>query len=204
MFKSNKEILAEIMPDENTILILKRDLQLHLGVLTKGTRVILRCGEIFGWYDVISSNGCCIKSCTLFLDEMIREKGEYILPKDISKYPKRIQKFVREYFLIDVDRTKEYNDILEKKHINFGAVLFTFLWFIGLIAISVLGWIDRTWCNVNILSFPSGSIVTGILCNALFVGIWCLLELMGITFLGMSAIESISKKNEKIINKLLQ
>lgn len=203
MFKSNKEMLAEIMPDENTVLILKRDLQLHCGVLDKGTRVILRCGERCGWYDVISSNGCRIESHTLFLDEMISEKWECILSRDIPKYPKRIQKFIREYFLIDVDRTKEYNDILEKKHINFGAVLFTFLWFIGLIAISVLGWIDRAWCNFNILSFPSGSIVTGILSNALFVSIWCILELMGITFLGMSAMRSISRKNEKEVIRLL-
>lgn len=204
MFKSNKEMLAEIMPDENTVLILKKDLQLHLGVLTKGTRVILRCGERCGWYDVISSNGCCIESHTLFLDEMIREKGEYILSKDIPKYPQRIQKFIEKYFIIDVDRTKKYTDFIKKKNINFEAVLFTLLWFIGLIAISVLGWIDGTWCNVNILSLPLGSIVTGILCNVLFGGIWCLLGLIGITIFGISAIQSISRKNEKTIKELLR
>lgn len=204
MFKSNKEMLAEIMPDENNVLILKRDLQLHLDVLTKGTRVILRCGEICGWYDVISSNGCCIKSQTLYLNEMISEKGEYILSRDIPKYPQRIQKIVREYFMIDVDRTKEYTDFIEKKNINFGVVLFTLLWFIGLIAISVLGWIDGTWCKVNIPSLPLGSIATGIFHNVLFVGIWCFLGIMGIIIFGISAIESISKKKEEIIKKLLQ
>lgn len=31
MFESNDEIIAKIMPDENTILILKKDLQTHQG-----------------------------------------------------------------------------------------------------------------------------------------------------------------------------
>ena len=170
MFKSNKEMLAEIMPDENTVLILKRDLQLHCGVLDKGTRVILRCGERCGWYNVISSNGCCIESHTLFLDEMIREKGEYILSKDIPKYPKRIQKFAREYFLIDVDRTKEYNDFLEKKHINFGVILVILFWIVGLIAISILGWVG---------------------------GALCVLGLMGITLLGYEQMVSLERKKKK-------
>lgn len=194
MFKSNKEMLAEIMPDENAVLILKKNLQLHLGVLTKGTRVILRCGEICGWYYVISSNGCCIKSCTLFLDEMIREKGEYILPKDIPKYPPKIQKFVREYFLIDVDRTKEYNDFLEKKHINFGVILVILFWIVGLIAISILGWVGGAWCDSNILSLPSGNIITGILYNLIFCAAWCVLGLMGITLLGYEQMVSLERK----------
>lgn len=204
MLKSNKEMLAELMPDENTVLILKKDLQLRFGVLTKGTRVILRYGGCCGnWYDVISSNGCYIESHTLYLGEMIRKKGEYILSKDIPKYPKRIQKFVREYFLIDVDRTKEYNDILEKKHINFGIILFALFGFLGLIAISILGWVDGSWCDSNIFSLPPENIMTGILCNLIFCAVWCILMFMVITFLAYEQMVSIARKNEKKVIQLL-
>lgn len=204
MLKSNKEMLAELMPDENTVLILKKDLQLRFGVLTKGTRVILRYGGYCGnWYDVISSNGCYIKSNTLYLNEMISEKGEYILSKDILKYPQRIQKFVREYFTIDVDRTKEYNDILEKKHINFGVILLMLLGIVGLIAISILGWVDGSWCDSNIFSLPSGNIVTGILFNLVFCAVWCILMFMVLTFLAYEQMVSIARKNEKEVIRLL-
>ncbi len=203
MFKSNKEMLAKIMPDENTVLILKKDLQLHLGILTKGTRVILRCGEICGWYDVISSNGCCIKSQTLYLNEMISEKGEYILSRDIPKYPQRILKFVREYFTIDVDRAKEYNDILEKKHINFGVIFVALLGVAGLITISILGWINGLWCDSNIFSLPPENIMTGILCNVIFCAAWGILILMLIAFLAYEQMVSIARKNEKKVIQLL-
>lgn len=97
MFKSNEEMIAEIMPDENTVLILKKDLQLRSGILTKGTRVILSYGGKCGnWYEAITSNGCCIESSALYLDDMIQKKGECILQEDVPKYPQRIQKFVRE------------------------------------------------------------------------------------------------------------
>lgn len=204
MFKSNEEMIAEIMPDENTVLILKKDLQLRSGILTKGTRVILSYGGKCGnWYEAITSNGCCIESSALYLDDMIQKKGECILQEDVPKYPQRIQKFVREYFMIDVDGTKEYNDFLEKKHINFGIILFTLFWFLGLIAISILGWVDGSWCDSNIFSLPSGNIVTGILCNLIFGAVWCILELMGITFLGYEQIVSLRRKNEKKICQLL-
>lgn len=204
MLKSNKEMLAELMPDENTVLILKKDLQLRFGVLTKGTRVILRYGGCCGnWYDVISSNGCYIESHTLYLGEMIRKKGEYILSKDILKYPQRIQKFVRECFMIDVDGTKEYNDFLEKKHINFGIILFTLFGFLGLIAISILGWVDGSWCDSNIFSLPPENIMTGILCNLIFCAVWCILMFMVITFLAYEQMVSIARKNEKKVIQLL-
>lgn len=204
MFKSNEEIIAEIMPNENTILILKKDLQLRLGILTKGTRVILRYGgECGNWYEVISSNGCYLHTNSIYLNDIIQKKGELILKDDVPKYQKRIQKFFREYFMIDVDKTKEYNAFLEEKHINVGIILFTFFWFVGLIAISILGWVNGTWCDSGIFHLPSGNIVTGILCNLIFGAAWCILELMGITMLGYEQIESLRRKNEKKICQLL-
>lgn len=204
MFKSNKEMLAELMPDENTVLILKKDLQLRHGILTKGTRVILRYGGYCGsWYDIISSNGCYIKSNTLYLNEMISEKGEYILSEDIPKYSQRIQKFVREYFIIDIDRTKEYNDILEKKPNNFGMILFTLFWLAGLIVISIFGWVDGAWCDSYIFSILSGNVLVGILNNLIFGTVWCIVALMGITFLGYEQMVSIERENEKKICQLL-
>lgn len=134
---------------------------------------------------------------------MIQKKGECILPEDVPKYPQRIQKFVGEYFMIDVDKTKEYNDFLEEKHINVGIILFTFFWFVGLIAISILGWVDGTWCDSGIFHLPSGNIVSGILCNLIFDATWCVLGIMGITMLGCKQIESLRRKNEKKICRLL-
>ena len=139
---------------------------------------------------------CCNNPFFLY-SSMIREKGEYILSKGIPKYPQRIQKFVEKYFVIDVDRTKEYNDIHEKKHINFGVIFVTLLGIAGLITISILGWINETWCDSNIFSLPPENIMTGILCNVTFCAAWCILILTVITFLAYKQMVSIARKNEK-------
>lgn len=204
MFISNEKMIAEIMPDKNTVLILKKDLQLRLGVLTKGTRVILRYGGKCGnWYEFISSNGRYLHTSSFYLNDMIQKEGECILSEDVSKYPQRIQKFVKDYFVIDVDRTKEYNDFLEKKYFNVGIVLFTFFWFAVLIAVSILGWVGGAWCDSIILSLPSGNILSGILCNLLFGAAWCSLGIMGVTMLGYEQILSLKRRNEKKICRLL-
>ncbi len=205
MFKSNEEMIAEIMPNENTILILKRDLQLRHDVLTKGTRVILRYGGKCGnWYEVISSNGCYLDTHDLYLNDVIHKNGEFILQDDVPKYPQRIKKFIKEYFMIDFDRTKKYNDLLEKKHINIWLILFTILWLLGLIGISITGWIDfdNGWCYGSSF-FPNGNVLTGVIRNLLFCCIWFLIEIMGIGVLVYEQMLSLKRKNEKKIRGLL-
>ncbi len=201
MFKSNEEMIAGNMPDDNTILILRKDLQARSGILTKGTRVILRQGgTLCDGYKVIMSDNYSY----IYLSDIIKEKGECMLSTDVPKYPQRIQKFVKEYFMIDFDRTKEYKSYLEKRHINIGFILFMLLWIVGLIAISIFGWLEDEWCNSGIFDLPDGNIMTGILQNAFFVAAWCILGLMGVMLLAISNMRSAIRKNEKVINRLLQ
>lgn len=205
MYKSNREIIAENMPDDSTVLTLKKDLQTRSGIITKGTQVILRQeGKFCDGYKVILSDNCCY----IYLDDMIENSNEIILPDDVPKYPERIQKFVNEYFITDFDKTKEYKSYLEKRHINAPFVLFMFFWFAGLIAISVVGWVTGEWCSgINLPYFPPeniiGSIMTGLFNNLLFAFSWCVLGCVGIKGLTISNIQYTVRENEKTIRKLL-
>lgn len=201
MFKSNEEMIAEIMPDDNTILILRKDLQTHNGIIAKGKRVILRQGgTLCDNYKVIMSGDYSY----IYLSDMIKEKGECLLSTDVTKYPQRIHQFVKEHFMIDFDRTKEYKSYLERRHINVGLILFLLLWLVGLITISIFGWIDKEWCDSGIFNLPDGNIMTGILNNIFFGVLWCILGIMGTTSLAISNMHSITRKNEEVIKKLLQ
>lgn len=200
MFKSNEEIIAESMPDENTIFILKKDLQTRNGIITKGTRVILCRDEkskLCDCYKVILSDDCDY----MYLSDVIEEDEECILSNDVPKYPQRIQNFVREYFTIDTDRTKEYKSYLEKRHINVGLILFMLFWLAGLIAISILGWVNGVWYNIFI---PSEEISTGIIGNIFFGICWSAVGIMGAAFSVILDKQLAIGKKEKVINKLLQ
>lgn len=179
MFESNDEIIAKIMPDENTILILKKDLQTHQGVVPKGTRIVLfHPYYLNDGYEVILSDTFCY----IYLSEIIRDSGErHMLPFEVFKYPQRIQKFVREYFMIDFDRTKEYKSYLEreKKHINIGLILFSIFCLASFIFITIMS-----------------NLLWGVLCSCI--------ELIGMIAFGILAIQFIDRKNEKRIKELLR
>lgn len=104
-----------------------------------------------------------------------------MLPFEVFKYPQRIQKFVREYFMIDFDRTKEYKSYLEreKKHINIGLILFSIFCLASFIFITIMS-----------------NLLWGVLCSCI--------ELIGMIAFGILAIQFIDRKNEKKIKELLQ
>lgn len=200
MYKSNREIIAENMPDDSTVLTLKKDLQTRSGIIMKGTQVILRQeGKFCDGYKVILSDNCCC----IYLSDVIKNDKKIVLPEDVPKYPERIQKFVNEYFITDSDKTKEYRSYLEKRHINAPFVLFMFFWVAGLIAVSVIGWIAGEWCNSSIFNLPPENVMTGILNNLLFASSWSVLGCVGIRVLAMSNMQFAIREHEKTIRKLL-
>ncbi|MCM1008315.1 MAG: hypothetical protein NC485_10370 [Ruminococcus flavefaciens] len=199
MFKSNEEMIAENMPDDDTILILKKDLQTRGGIISKGTRVML-CQEKGGfcdYYKVILSDDYDY----VYLSDVIEKDGECILSNDVPKYPQRIQKFISEYFTIDIDRTNEYKAYLEKRHINVGLILILLLWIIGLIAVSIFGWLTGEWCDFFL---PSESTFNGIIGNVFFALCWSIIGIMGVAFEIALCNQSAIRKNEEVIKKLLQ
>lgn len=70
-------------------------------------------------------------------------------------------------------------------------------------SISILGWVDGSWCDSNIFSLPPENIMTGILCNLIFCAVWCILMFMVIIFLAYEQMVSIARKNEKKVIQLL-
>lgn len=200
MFKSNEEMIAENMPDDDTILILKKDLQTRGGIISKGTRVILCQDEkskLCDCYKVILSDDYDY----MYLSDVIEEDDECILSNDVPKYSQRIQNFVREYFTIDTDRTKEYKFYLEKRHINVGLILFMLFWLAGLIAISIFGWLTGEWCDLFV---PSESIFNGIIGNVFFALCWSIIGIMGVAFEIALCNQSVIRTNEEMIKKLLR
>lgn len=197
MFKSNREIIAENMPDSNAILILKKDLQTEKGIITKGTRVNL-CQEaergLCDCYKITWSDDYEY----INLRDFIRKNGERILSSEVPKYPQGIQKFVSEYFTLDNDRTNEYKAYLEKRHINVSLILFLMFWFTGL-----TGMIGK---SAPILGWLKGMIGTSVPISAPVLGwiVWSVVGIMGVLLFVCLGMESATEENKETLKKLLK
>ena len=107
MYIDDKNILFDLMPDENIVLRLKKDLKSRNGTFTKNARIIMNHMEKFddkdtAIYQIVSSDQ------SDYIVFNLPESGMSETQKD--KYKNLILDFIDQHFIIDRDASEEYRN----------------------------------------------------------------------------------------------
>lgn len=157
------------MPLDNTILILKKDLKTENGVFTKGTRVIIKKKYHTMYYDRYDIHSA--------------EKTDFLYISNVNE----VRELIENVFETDIQRTKQYQKYLGKKHLNISAILVIALVVFGFV---VFGFV----CISRYINTVIKSLV------ASFVYCWICVSIAIFIYDNK---KNIAKKNEKKLNELL-
>ena len=152
------------MPLDNTILILKKDLKTENGVFTKGTRVIIKKKYHTMYYDRYDIHSA--------------EKTDFLYINNVND----VRELIENVFETDIQRTKQYQKYLGKKHLNISAIL--------VIALVVFGFV----CISRYINTVVKSLI------ASFVYCWICVSIAIFIYHNK---KNIVEKNEKKLNELL-